>query len=152
MKRFIVGSLNWEGSGQRAEGRVCGGGGEEEDESAGALSSRSAAIAFQSLSLALSLGFFAAAVVNLFPFAGKYWSASVGHFLVVPGVRFSRGPVSRNEEERGRENNACRLFSFPPQVFCIALEGYLTERAEKTECAGAFAFRLPRELLSALKH
>lgn len=43
--RFGVGSLNWEGSGQRA------GEGEEEGESTGALSSRSAAIAFQSLSL-----------------------------------------------------------------------------------------------------
>lgn len=147
MRDFGVGSLNWEGSGQRAAGRVGWGRGEE-DESAGALSSRSAAIAFQSLSLSLPLGFFAAAVVNLFPFAGQYWSRKRWPLSCRP-----RGPVSRNEEERGRENNACRLFSFSPQVFLsIALEGDLNERAQKTECAGALALRLPREPLCALKH
>lgn len=101
-----------------------------------------------SLSLSLPLGFFAAAVVNLFPFAGQYWSRKRWPLSCRP-----REPVSRNEEERGWENNACRLFSFSPQVFLsIALEGELNERALKTECAGALALRLPREPLCALKH
>lgn len=83
-----------------------------------------------------------------FPSLASTGPASVGHFLVVPG-----GQYQETRKKRGRENTACRLFSFSPQVFpSIALEGYLNERAQKTDCAGALAFRLPRELLTALKH